>query len=127
MSLKRQQDEYQYVHVSPFNRQEGNQCTRIIHSVECKVKRGPVSVLGLTQQADGKLKFLMSEGESIADPTFRIGNTNSRIRFALDAATFITRWSEAGPTHHMALGIGAIAPLLEKVGYLLDVKMVRIG
>lgn len=96
-------------------------------SVECKVKLGPVSVLGLTQQADGKLKFLIGQGESIAGPTFQIGNTNSRVRFALDPATFVTRWSEQGPTHHMALGVGAIGSLLEKVGYLLDVKTVCVS
>src|SRR5438876_490284 len=75
-------------------------------SVECKVKVGPVSILGVTQQGDGRLKFLMAGGESIPGPTFRIGNTNSRIRFPLDPATFVTRWSEEGPTHHCALGVG---------------------
>jgi L-arabinose isomerase len=96
-------------------------------SVEFKVKLGAVSLLGTTQRADGKLKFLVAEGESLPGPTFRIGNTNSRIRFAIDPATFITRWSEAGPTHHVALGVGAVGGLLEKVGYLLDVQTVRVG
>ncbi len=75
-------------------------------SVECNVKVGPVSILGMTQQADGRLKLLISSEESLAGPTFHIGNTNSRIRFALDPASFVTRWSEEGPTHHCALGIG---------------------
>jgi len=96
-------------------------------SVEFKVKLGAVSLLGTTQRADGKLKFLVAEGESLPGPTFRIGNTNSRIRFAIDPATFVTRWSEAGPTHHVALGVGAVGGLLEKVGYLLDVQTVRVG
>ncbi len=51
-------------------------------SVEMKVRLGPVTILGLTQTADGRLKLIAAEGESIAGPTFRIGNTNSRIRFA---------------------------------------------
>ncbi len=96
-------------------------------SVEFKVKFGPVSVLGVTQRVDDKLKFLVAEGESLPGPTFRIGNTNSRIRFALDPAAFVTRWSEEGPTHHMALGTGAVGDLLEKVGYLLGIQTVRIG
>jgi L-arabinose isomerase len=96
-------------------------------SVEFKVKLGPVSILGMTQRADGELKFLVSEGESVPGPTFHIGNTNSRIRFALDPATFVTRWSEEGPTHHMALGIGAQGSLLEKVGYLSGIQTVRVG
>ncbi|MEO9177191.1 MAG: L-fucose/L-arabinose isomerase family protein, partial [Gaiellales bacterium] len=47
-------------------------------SVEFKVRLGPVTILGVTQTADGRLKLLAAEGESIAGPTFRIGNTNSR-------------------------------------------------
>jgi L-arabinose isomerase len=96
-------------------------------SVEFKVKYGPVSVLGLTQRADNRLKFLVAQGESIPGPTFRIGNTNSRVRFPLDPATFVTRWSEEGPTHHMALGIGALGGLFEKVGYLLGIQTVRVA
>ncbi len=96
-------------------------------SVECKVKLGTISVLGVTQCADDTLKCMIAEGESVAGPTFRIGNTNSRIRFSLDPASFVTRWSEEGPTHHMALGVGAIGGLLEKVSYLLRIQAVRIG
>jgi L-arabinose isomerase len=95
-------------------------------SVECKVKVGPVSILGVTQQGDGRLKFLVARGESIPGPTFRIGNTNSRIRFSLDPATFVTRWSEEGPTHHCALGIGDQAEVLLKVAHLLNVPGVRV-
>ena len=96
-------------------------------SVEFKVKFGPVSVLAMTQRIDSKLKLLIAEGESIPGPTFHIGNTNSRIRFSLDPATFITRWSEEGPTHHMALGVGAVGSSLEKVSYLLGVQSVHVG
>jgi L-arabinose isomerase len=95
-------------------------------SVECKVKVGRVSILGVTQRGDGRLKFLVAGGESIPGPTFRIGNTNSRIRFSLDPATFVTRWSEEGPTHHCALGVGDQAETLLKVGHLLDVTSVRV-
>lgn len=95
-------------------------------SVEFKVKQGPVSLLGVTQRADGALKLLVSEGESIPGPTFRIGNTNSRIRFPQDPATFVSRWSEEGPTHHVALGVGHVGGLLEKVGYLLEVQTARV-
>jgi L-arabinose isomerase len=96
-------------------------------SVECKVKLGPVSVLGVTQGGDGRLKFLAAGGESIPGPTFRIGNTNSRIRFSLDPAAFVTRWSEEGPTHHCALGIGDQTEVLLKVGHLLDVQTVQVS
>ena len=75
-------------------------------SIEMKVRLGPVTILGLTQTADGRLKLLAAEGESIAGPTFRIGNTNSRIRFSRGPAAFFDDWCAQGPTHHVALGIG---------------------
>lgn len=96
-------------------------------SVECTVKHGPVSILGMTQRADSQLKMLLGEGESIPGPTFHIGNTNSRIRFGLDAASFVNRWTEQGPTHHCALGVGSQAATLRKVGRLLDIETVTVA
>ena len=37
-------------------------------SVEFKVRLGPVTILGVSQTADGRLKLLAAEGESIAGP-----------------------------------------------------------
>src|SRR5207245_744533 len=58
-------------------------------SVQARVKLGPVTLLGMTQTADGKLKLVAAEGESIPGPTLRIGNTNSRIRFGCGMTNFI--------------------------------------
>ena len=66
-------------------------------SIEMQVRLGPVTILGMTQTADGRLKLLAAEGESIAGATFRIGNTNSRIRFSRDPATFFDDWCAQGP------------------------------
>jgi L-arabinose isomerase len=95
-------------------------------SVECTVKHGPVSILGVTQRADSQLKLLLGEGTSLPGPTFHIGNTNSRVRFGIDPATFVNRWTEAGPTHHCALGIGSQTATVQKVGRLLGVETVSI-
>ena len=92
-------------------------------SVEMKVRLGPVTILGLTQTADGRLELLVAEGESIAGPTFRIGNTNSRIRFSRDPAAFFDDWCAQGPTHHVALGIGHQADRLRKVAGLLGLEL----
>jgi L-arabinose isomerase len=96
-------------------------------SVEFSVKTGPVTILGCTQTADGRLKFLAAEGESLPGPVLRIGNTNSRLRFALPPDEFVDRWCQEGPTHHVALGVGHHVRTLEKVGRLLglDVVVVR--
>jgi L-arabinose isomerase len=92
-------------------------------SIEMKVRLGPVTILGCTQTADGRLKLIAAEGESIPGPTFRIGNTNSRIRFASGPRTFFDAWCAEGPTHHVALGVGHQASRLRKVADLLGLEL----
>jgi L-arabinose isomerase len=96
-------------------------------SVVFKVKNGPITILGMTQTVDGRLKMIAAEGESIPGPIMRIGNTNSRLRYGLDPATFMNRWCEQGPTHHVALGIGHQVGRIAKLARLLDVELVVIG
>jgi len=95
-------------------------------SVEFSVKTGPVTILGLTQTANGRLKLLVAEGEALSGEILAIGNTNSRIRFALPPDQFIDRWCQEGPTHHVALGVGHQAQTLEKVGKLLGLETVVV-
>ena len=96
-------------------------------SVEASVRKGPVTILGLTQTRDGLLKFLTAEGECLAGERLKIGNTNSRLRFRLDPATFMNTWCHEGPTHHCALGIGHVSRKLEKVASLLGTDLRVIG
>jgi L-arabinose isomerase len=92
-------------------------------SVEFKVRLGPVTILGVTQTADGRLKLIAAEGESIAGPTFRIGNTNSRIRFAKAPGPFMDAWCAEGPTHHVALGVGRQVGRVRKIADLLGLEL----
>jgi len=92
-------------------------------SIEMKVRLGPVTILGVTQTADGRLKLIAAEGESIPGPTFRIGNTNSRIRFASGPRTFFDAWCAEGPTHHVALGVGHQLSRIRKVADLLGLEL----
>jgi L-arabinose isomerase len=92
-------------------------------SIEMKVRLGPVTILGVTQTADGRLKLIAAEGESIAGPTFRIGNTNSRIRFRSGPAAFFDAWCAEGPTHHVALGVGQQLSRVRKVADLLGLEL----
>jgi L-arabinose isomerase len=96
-------------------------------SVEMKVRLGPVTILGLSQTADGRLKLLAAEGESIAGPTFRIGNTNSRIRFASGPAAFMDAWCAEGPTHHVALGVGHRAGDIRRIAALLGIELAVVA
>lgn len=91
-------------------------------SVEASVRQGPVTILGVTQTREGRLKLIAAEGQSIAGERLKIGNTNSRVRFSLDPAAFINAWCQEGPTHHCALGIGHVAAKVEKVASLSGVE-----
>ncbi|MBK9747277.1 MAG: L-fucose/L-arabinose isomerase family protein [Chloroflexi bacterium] len=95
-------------------------------SVEMKVKMGPITILGLTQTAEGKLKMLAAEGVSIPGDTMQIGNTNSRLKFGLDPATFMNVWCEHGPTHHVALGVGHQLSRIRKLARLLNFELAVI-
>jgi L-arabinose isomerase len=95
-------------------------------SVEARVKLGPVTLFALTQTADGQLKGLAAEGESITGPTLQIGNTNSRIKFAGGMTNFVNRWCAEGPTHHCALGVGHEMPVLRNIAALLKRPFVEI-
>ena len=96
-------------------------------SVEAKVKYGPVTILCTTQTAEGKLKWLAAEAESIPGATMQIGNTNSRLKFALPPAEFMDAWCAEGPTHHVALGIGSQIGKLRKLARLMGIELAVVA
>lgn len=101
-------------------------------SVEARVRQGPVTILGLTQTRDGRLKWLCAEGWSLPGETLSIGNTNSRLRFTpnpndtFDVADWMNRWATQGPTHHVALGVGHRAGTIEKIARLLNMECITL-
>src|SRR5579864_866248 len=95
-------------------------------SVEMSVKHGPVTLLSVVQTADGKLKFLTAEGESVSGPILEIGNTNSRYKFALGARSFLNEWNAHGPAHHCAVGVGHVSGKLKKLAALLGMECVQV-
>src|ERR1017187_158575 len=95
-------------------------------SVEMSVKHGAVTLLSVVETADGKIKLLVAEGESVPGPILEIGNTNSRYRFSIGARKFVNDWNAHGPAHHCAVGIGHIADKIDKLGKLLGVEVARV-
>jgi L-arabinose isomerase len=96
-------------------------------SVETQVRHGAVTIVGCTQTADGKLKLIAAEGESVPGDTMRIGNTNSRLVFGLRPAELLERWCAEGPTHHVALGVGHHLDEIRGVARLLDLPFAAVG
>lgn len=99
-------------------------------SVEARVKQGRITILGLTQTGDGRLKWLVSEGWSLPGEILHIGNTNSRLRFTekpvddFDVAAWMNAWAAQGPTHHVALGVGHHTGALSKMAAVMGLECV---
>jgi L-arabinose isomerase len=90
--------------------------------VEFKIKEGPITMMSINATAEGKMKFVIAEGESVHGPIPPTGNTNTRGFFKPDIRTFLKRWISEGPTHHFALGIGHHAKSLAKIAEYLGVE-----
>jgi len=95
-------------------------------AIQMTVQHGPVTLLSVVQNRDGRLILLVAEGECVPGPVLQIGNTNSRYRFTLGAKAFMNRWNEAGPAHHCAIGVGHVACKLQKLAKLLGIGFERV-
>ena len=84
-------------------------------------KAGPITYLGITQDADGHFKFVVSEGMIEDGPTLGNGDTTFRTRFSIGAREWNNRWCECGPTHHFAAAQGSWTDTILKVAKILDV------
>ncbi len=82
---------------------------------------GEITYLAITQDKDGNFKFVVAEGVNEEGPIFTFGDTNMRTRFACSAREFCNRWSEAGPTHHMAAAVGRHIDTILKVAKIFNV------
>ncbi|MBK5262449.1 MAG: L-fucose/L-arabinose isomerase family protein [Peptostreptococcaceae bacterium] len=94
--------------------------------VEFKIKEGPITMLAITLNYDGNLKFVVAEGESVAGAIPPTGNTNTHGVFEPSLKQFLRRWMAEGPTHHFALGIGHHAKDIEYIARSFNVECVVI-
>lgn len=95
-------------------------------SVEMSVQHGPVTLLSIVQTREGRIQFLIAEGESVPGPILEIGNTNSRYKFGIDARKFMQEWNSHGPAHHCAVGVGHVANKLRKLAALLGINYISV-
>jgi L-arabinose isomerase len=96
-------------------------------SVEFKIKEGPITMLGITQNAEGKFRFVIGEGFSKKGPIPPTGNTNTRGFFEPTTKEFVKKWVMEGPTHHYALGVGHHAKTIQKIADVLGIESVIVS
>ena len=94
--------------------------------VEFSIKEGPITMLSIGLKADGSFKFIVAEGESLAGPIPATGNTNTRVSFGCSVCDFLARWCEAGPTHHLALGVGHHMETLRKFSKISGIELIEV-
>src|SRR5690606_12622295 len=76
-------------------------------SVEFDVQHGPVTLLGLGQDADGKLSFIASEGTVTPAALLEIGNTTGPGAVGRDPGEWVDAWRARGAGLHWWLSVGS--------------------
>ena len=66
-------------------------------SVEATVRKGPITLLNLTQTGDGRLRMIAIPGEAIEAPILKIGNTMTHVKFAQGPTQMMNQWFDLAP------------------------------
>lgn len=90
-------------------------------SVEFHIKQGPITMLSIGVNGNGRFHFVVAEGQSVRGAIPATGNTNTRGFFQPDIRTFLKRWVAAAPTHHFALGVGHRANTIRRIADILGI------
>ncbi len=91
--------------------------------VEFSLKAGPVTMLSINYLPNGRFKLVAAAGASIRGAIPQTGNTNTRVSFDKPIVEFLSRWCEAGPTHHFALGAGNRLDEIRAFARIMDVDL----
>ena len=95
-------------------------------SVEFNLKTGPISLLSCSVGRDGELKLISAVGESMPGAIPQTGNTNTKCHFSVSATEFVEKWCEAGPTHHLALGVGDHTAEIELFARMAGISLSKV-
>ena len=94
--------------------------------VEFSLKAGPITLLSINVDRNGKFRMIAAEGTSIAGEIPQTGNTNTRVSFGTPICDFLSRWCEAGATHHLALGTGHRMSILKKLSRISGIELIEV-
>jgi L-arabinose isomerase len=89
---------------------------------------GEATLVSLTTVADGKLKFIVAEGEVVDFPYISdLGRPHYKFRpDGGNLADFLTRFSLEGGSHHQAMAYGRWAGTVAKIAALLGIEYARV-
>jgi L-arabinose isomerase len=94
--------------------------------VEFSLKAGPITLLSINVDRNGKFRMIAAEGTSIAGEIPQTGNTNTRVSFGTPICDFLSHWCEAGATHHLALGTGHRMSILKKFARISGIELIEV-
>lgn len=95
-------------------------------SVEFDVRHGPVTLLSLGQEADGRFVLIAAEGTAVPGPLLEIGNTTSRIDVGRDPGEWVDAWAASGTGHHWALTTGSRAAEIAAAADILGLEFRQV-
>lgn len=95
-------------------------------SVEFSIKHGPMSMVAMAQDINGKYYLVVAEGESQEGWVPPVGNTLTNAWFGDDIQQFLLDWTKSGVGHHASLAIGHCYGMVEKFGKLIGMDVVKV-
>jgi len=95
-------------------------------SVEFSIKHGPMTMVSLGSDMDGKYSLIVAEGESQPGWVPPIGNTLTRGYFGPNVSEFVEDWCRALSCHHQSLAIGHCGGMVEKFGKLIGIDTIKV-
>jgi len=91
------------------------------------LEAGEATLVSLTTVANGKLKFIVGEGQVVDFPYIaRLSRPHYKFRPDGDLNGFLTRFSLEGGSHHQAMAYGHWAGTIEKVAALLGIECAHV-
>ena len=88
---------------------------------------GEVTLLSLTTVQDGKLRLVATEGQVLDFPYIPdLARPHYKFRPDGDLSDFLTRYSQAGGSHHQGLAYGRWASTIEKIARFSGIQFARV-
>jgi len=96
--------------------------------VDFDIKKGPVTLLNLTQSdpSSDTFKLIYTVGEVVDGDILSVGNPNCRMQIEKPIHEFVDEWCQEGPIHHCSLGIGNVGREIEVFAQAMGFDCVRV-